>query len=50
MVWGLEKGSRDGVAVSRETEKLGLQESHKIDKLDIVTFTLIGQKWRILKS
>ena len=32
MVWSLEKGSRDGVAMSRETEKLGFQESHKIDK------------------
>ena len=44
MVWGLEKGPRDGVAMSRETEKLGIQESHKIDKMDIVTFTLIDQK------
>ena len=40
MVWSLEKGSRDGVAMSRETEKLGFQESHKNDKLDIVMFTL----------
>ena len=40
MVWSLEKGSRDGVAMSRETEKLGFQESHKINKLDIVIFTL----------
>ena len=40
MVWGLEKGSRGGIAMSRETEKLGFQESHKIDKLDIVIFTL----------
>jgi len=44
MVWGLEKGLRNGIAMSRETEKLGFQESHKIDRLDIVMFTLIGQK------
>ena len=29
MVWGLEKGSRDGVTVSSETEKLGFQEAIK---------------------
>ena len=40
MVWSLEKGLRDGVAMFRETEKLGFQESHKNDKLDIVMFTL----------
>ena len=31
---------RDGVAVSRESEKLGFQQSHKIGKLDMVIFTL----------
>ena len=37
MVWGLEKGLRDGITMSREIEKCGIQKSHKNDKLDFVT-------------
>ena len=48
MIWDLEKGSRDGVKMSRETEELETttpqNRSHKNGKLDTATFKLIGQK------
>ena len=44
MVWGLEKGSRDCVTMSRETGNQKKKKNHKNGKLDTVTFKLIGQK------
>ena len=43
MVW-VEKGSRDGIAMWGELRNWEPKGSHKNDKLDIVTFKLIGLK------
>ena len=44
MVWGLKKGLRDDITMSREIEKWGIQKNYKNDNLDFAIVKLIGQK------